>query len=63
VDFSALAAPEDQVAVIATTPLTDNETWTAFTPGTLMLFENGEPVLSATTQAFEGPKSASTPCL
>ena len=56
-DFSTVAAPDDRVAVIATTPLTDNETWTAFTPGTMMLFENGEQVLEATTRAFIKPEA------
>jgi len=52
VDFSTVTQPDDRVAVIATTPLTDNETWTPITPGTLMLFENGQPVRSAVTRPF-----------
>jgi predicted glutamine amidotransferase len=28
--------------VIATLPLTDNETWTALDPGELAVFQNGE---------------------
>ncbi|MGZ8197968.1 MAG: class II glutamine amidotransferase [Burkholderiales bacterium] len=47
VDFSALTTPNDKVAVIATTPLTDNETWTDMRPGALVAFEHGAPVLSA----------------
>jgi glutamine amidotransferase len=44
VDFNALTTPEDKVAVIATTPLTDNETWTVMAPGELIAFEHGAPV-------------------
>ena len=43
VDFSALTTPQDKVAVIATTPLTDNETWTRMQPGELIAFQHGEP--------------------
>jgi len=32
---------------VATTPLTDNETWTDMRPGALVAFEHGSPVLSA----------------
>jgi glutamine amidotransferase len=45
VDFSALTTPEDKVAVIATTPLTDNERWIDMAPGQLIAFEHGAPVL------------------
>jgi glutamine amidotransferase len=44
VDFSLLTTPKDRVAVVATVPLTDNETWTAIAPGELLLFKDGEPV-------------------
>jgi glutamine amidotransferase len=44
VDFSELTEAGDRVAVVATTPLTDNETWTAIAPGTLLLFVDGAPV-------------------
>jgi predicted glutamine amidotransferase len=47
VDFSALTTPNDKVAVIATTPLTDNETWTSMRAGELLAFQHGEPVLTA----------------
>lgn len=43
VDFSLVTAPADRVAVIATTPLTDNETWTTMEPGQLLLFRDGAP--------------------
>jgi predicted glutamine amidotransferase len=46
VDFQGLTTPQDRVAVIATTPLTDNEVWTAIAPNQLMLFQDGQPVIS-----------------
>ena len=44
VDFSALTTPEDRVAVIATQPLTDNETWVSMPAGSLWCFAEGSPV-------------------
>ena len=44
VDFSEVTTPEDCVAVITTEPLTQNEVWTAFEPGELILFQHGRPV-------------------
>jgi glutamine amidotransferase len=41
VDFSAVTTPEDRVAVIATTPLTTNETWLQGRPGELWIFSAG----------------------
>jgi glutamine amidotransferase len=49
VDFSAVTTPNDRVAVIATTPLTDNETWYAMDAGTLAMFAEGEWVRSSVT--------------
>jgi glutamine amidotransferase len=46
VDFQALARPGDQVAIIATTPLTDNEVWTAINSGELLVFQEGAAILS-----------------
>lgn len=43
VDFSELTSPSDRVAVIATTPLTDNEVWTPILPGELLVFQDGLP--------------------
>lgn len=43
VDFSEVTTPRDRVAVIATLPLTDNETWQAIAPGSLIAFRHGEP--------------------
>ncbi|MGL5922569.1 class II glutamine amidotransferase [Chroococcidiopsis sp.] len=44
VDFSELTTPSDRVAVIATTPLTDNEVWTQIQPGELLVFQDGLPL-------------------
>lgn len=43
VDFQELTTPNDRVAVIATTPLTDNEVWTPIRPGELLVFQDGLP--------------------
>lgn len=45
VDFQELTTLDDRVAVIATFPLTDNETWTAIAPHQLLLFQDGHPVM------------------
>lgn len=42
VDFSSVTTPNDRVALIATIPLTDNETWEIHKPGTLLMFVEGE---------------------
>ncbi|MEY4591235.1 MAG: hypothetical protein RIR18_130, partial [Pseudomonadota bacterium] len=42
VDFSAVTRPEDRVAVIATSPLTDNENWESMPAGSLWCFRDGE---------------------
>ncbi len=44
VDFQELTTPNDRVAVIATTPLTDNEAWTPIQPGELLAFQDGLPL-------------------
>ncbi|MDR2710824.1 MAG: class II glutamine amidotransferase [Burkholderiales bacterium] len=41
IDFSDVTTPDDRVAVIATAPLTDNESWIQLSPGDLMMFEQG----------------------
>jgi len=45
VDFSEVTTPDDKVAIIATEPLTDNETWTRFGAGQLLAFQDGAPVV------------------
>lgn len=49
VDFSQVTTPEDRVAVITTEPLTQNEEWTAFQPGEMILFQHGEKLRSQLT--------------
>lgn len=41
VDFAELTTPRDRVAVVATSPLTRDETWTAGEPDTLWVFRRG----------------------
>jgi len=43
-DFSQVTGQNDKVAVIASFPLTDNETWTPMLPGQLLMFKEGELV-------------------
>ncbi|HQZ02887.1 MAG TPA: class II glutamine amidotransferase [Thauera sp.] len=50
IDFNQVTSPLDRVAVIATTPLTDNEQWTQIAPGNLFAFHDGEPVTMTETQ-------------
>jgi glutamine amidotransferase len=56
VDFSEVTTPEDRVAVIATLPLTDNETWTTMPAGTLWWFADGAP--ARTLETLPGPVRA-----
>jgi predicted glutamine amidotransferase len=42
VDFSQVTTPADRVAVIATMPLTTNETWVKGEPGQLWVFRGGK---------------------
>jgi predicted glutamine amidotransferase len=44
VDFAALTTPRDRVAVVATSPLTRDETWTSGEPDTLWVFRRGKLV-------------------
>ena len=41
VDFSELTTPDDRVALIATLPLTDNETWTPLPVDRVAMFAEG----------------------
>lgn len=43
VDFKALTTPADRVVMIATQPLTDNESWIQMQAGELVIFQDGEP--------------------
>ncbi|MBK8182986.1 MAG: class II glutamine amidotransferase [Candidatus Competibacteraceae bacterium] len=44
VDFQVETTPNDIVTVIATQPLTDNESWTLMRPGALAIFNSGQRV-------------------
>ena len=50
VDFQAETTPNDVVTVIATEPLTENETWTRYAPGQWGLWRRGECVSQGTTE-------------
>src|SRR5882724_2384448 len=41
VDFAAVTTPKDRVAIVATMPLTRDETWSAGEPNTLWVFRRG----------------------
>jgi predicted glutamine amidotransferase len=56
VDFSSVTTDKDRVAVIATNPLTENENWTTHSPGTLLLFVEGEIVHEY--KSIPGPSAA-----
>jgi glutamine amidotransferase len=42
VDFSQVTTPSDRVAIVATAPLTRNETWVHGVPGNLWVFSGGK---------------------
>jgi len=42
IDFAKVTTPDDRVAVVATMPLTRDETWTAGEPGTMWVFRRGK---------------------
>jgi predicted glutamine amidotransferase len=42
VDFAAVTTPKDRVAIVATMPLTRDETWTRGEPNTLWVFRGGK---------------------
>ena len=42
-DFATLTTPDDVLSVVATRPLTRDETWTVMTPGSLVVFQGGLP--------------------
>jgi len=51
VDFSKETTPDDIVTIIATRPLTDNETWAIMEPGSLTVFHDGTPVFDRRPEA------------
>ncbi|WP_263769266.1 class II glutamine amidotransferase [Propionivibrio soli] len=44
IDFNEVTTPNDQVALVATLPLTDNEVWTPLPVNRVVLFVDGERV-------------------
>jgi predicted glutamine amidotransferase len=44
VNFAEVNQPGDRAAVVVTQPLTRNESWTAFAPGELKVFVDGQPL-------------------
>lgn len=44
VDFRELTSPSDRVAVVVTTPLTDDEVWTPIPPGHIVVLQDGAPI-------------------
>ncbi len=50
VDFNTVTTPSDRVAVIVTTPLTDNEVWEQIRPGNLIAFHDGAPAVLGETR-------------
>ena len=42
VDFNEVTSPDDRVVLVATLPLTDNETWTPLPVGRVVMFADGE---------------------
>jgi predicted glutamine amidotransferase len=42
IDFAAVTSPKDRVAVVATMPLTRDETWTTGEPNTMWVFKGGK---------------------
>ncbi|MEB3768047.1 class II glutamine amidotransferase [Acinetobacter sp. MD2] len=63
VDFSVVTTPHDRVAVITTEPLTQNEVWTAFKPGQLIVFQDGQDVYQAQTEVERLKREALDPSL
>ncbi|MDN3682685.1 class II glutamine amidotransferase [Vibrio tapetis subsp. quintayensis] len=63
IDFQQETTPNDVVSVVATQPLTDNESWHRMKPGEYSVFHCGELTLGNAEQlvdvAFAAPKPAS----
>ena len=63
VDFSQVTTAEDRVAVITTEPLTQNEAWTAFAPGEMILFQYGKAIRHQMTHVERLVREAKDPSL
>jgi predicted glutamine amidotransferase len=51
IDFQRETTPRDIVTVIATRPLTGNETWNVLDPGTLQVFHQGRPLVDRSAKS------------
>lgn len=60
IDFSAVTTPTDRVAVVATVPLTTNETWTIGEPGQLWVFDRGSLMASLSSEPRPAPARSSS---
>ena len=49
--------------MITTEPLTQNEVWTAFQPGEMILFQHGRPIRHAMTEVERLKREALDPSL
>ncbi|MBP8852583.1 MAG: class II glutamine amidotransferase [Moraxellaceae bacterium] len=58
IDFSQHAGQGDRVAVIATEPLTNDETWTSLESGELVCFQDGKLTMRTLTLTPEEQKAA-----
>lgn len=63
VDFSQFTTAEDCVAVITTEPLTQNEQWTVYRPGEMILFKDGQPIKQQLTQIERLARESADPSL
>lgn len=63
VDFSQVTTAADRVAVITTDPLTQNEVWTAYVPGQMILFQQGQPIKSMQTRVERLVRETENPAL
>jgi predicted glutamine amidotransferase len=55
VDFAALTSPSDRVAIVATEPLTEGETWQRIAPGELMVFVDGAGTIDSPRCSSHAP--------
>ena len=58
VNFAEETGPNDCVTVVATGPLTSDESWTAIKPGTLLVLREGEVAASLFIEPPGGEKPA-----
>ncbi len=63
IDFRRHNGPDDRMAVIATQPLTTDETWHAFVPGELKMFAGGRALEAASLEtAAPGRRQGACAC-